>query len=524
MRGLILMPALGLFLMGATVSQNLQISVTPAPPTGSALPSGVTLSPIDGEILTGPDNLTTTTNTHDYYHNNGFTNAASSTFNSKYNNGGWDDPTFFPICDDFAFYPQNSTSAFLILGMNCALRIGSNVNQATLRSAGIYAIPDYGGRDVGSNVGAETVGWHIEEPSSWSDVTSNIGSMPSGYNSGHFRKPSLTWAAFAYGPPSGTPGGTMQSFMSNAISSADGNVHLNIPSDDIYWFASGGNYTNCNVPFEGQQIYGGGSTFSPNCTDGVKQLAQLSADQATRGDHYGDIVDLERAWLTTSGAPIAGPYIENQDGLVGTGGRNILAAEIKWATWSSITHGARMLLFFGNTPGGVSPTCGGGDNTFGFCRGVLSGDTVSRNDQVCADNWFISSIAPIINSPFALGYASVSPVGYVFPTQHLSLINGIDIMAKWYTDGPYTSAAHTCGAITNPSGTFDTGFYIFATLRGSKTQSSVNATFTLAGSPTKSNVPVVGENRTVDITGGQFTDTFGYPGSTVHIYGPILYP
>ena len=95
MRKLILLPALPLFLMGATtISQNVQVSVTPA--TNGALPPGVTLVPIDGETLTGPNTSINTTNTHNYYSSHGFTNAASSTFNSSYNNGGWDDPRFFP--------------------------------------------------------------------------------------------------------------------------------------------------------------------------------------------------------------------------------------------------------------------------------------------------------------------------------------------------------------------------------------------------------------------------------------------
>lgn len=99
--------------VAATVTKNLAITVT-SNGGGGQLPAGVTLSPIDGETLTGANNLTATTNTHSYYTSHGFTNAASSSFNSAYNNGGWDDPRFFPIVNDYSFYPSNSTSTIYL--------------------------------------------------------------------------------------------------------------------------------------------------------------------------------------------------------------------------------------------------------------------------------------------------------------------------------------------------------------------------------------------------------------------------
>jgi hypothetical protein len=86
-------------------------------------------------------------------------------------------------------------------------------------------------------------------------------------------------------------------------------------------------------------------------------------------------------------------------------------------------------------------------------------------------------------------------------------------MSKWYTGGAFSNAA----------GSFSNGFYIFAIPRGSETQANINATFTLAGAPSRSNVQVVGEGRTVNIVNGQFTDTFATVYSP-HIYGPIPYP
>jgi hypothetical protein len=295
----------------------------------------------------------------------------------------------------------------------------------------------------------------------------------------------------------------MQSFMSDLISTSAGNEHLDIPSADIYWFAGSTDATSvCDITYFGGIIYSGG-TILGNCSN-----TYLSADQAGRGDHYGDMVDTARAWLTTYSAPVAGPYIETEDGLLGeTGKREILPQEWNWAVWSTLTHGSRMLLYFGTTSnfGSVS--------TFGFSKNILSGASISMFNQAPATHALIKNVAPILNSPFALNYASVTPAGYVFPTSHLSLTNGIDLMAKWYTGGAYS----------NSSGTFGTGFYIFATMRGSESQSSVSATFTLNGTAGET-IPVVGEGRNVVMSGNSFTDTFGYPNAVVHIYGPISYP
>lgn len=89
----------------------------------------------------------------------------------------------------------------------------------------------------------------------------------------------------------------------------------------------------------------------------------------------------------------------------------------------------------------------------------------------------ITALAPVINAPFANGYVSVSP--------------DMSVMAKY----------------------FDGHFYIFAIPHadGSRT-----ATFTLAGAP-GTTVTVLGENRTLNVSGGVFSDGFANA-DTVHIY------
>ena len=59
-------------------------------------------------------------------------------------------------------------------------------------------------------------------------------------------------------------------------------------------------------------------------------------------------------------------------------------------------------------------------------------------------------------------------------------------------------------------------FYIFADTADALTQTNIAATFTIADTNATS-VTVVGENRTIPVVDGVFSDTFA-TAATVHIY------
>jgi hypothetical protein len=428
-------------------------------PTAVSLPSGVALRQIDG----GPN----------YYCSNGLTYACDA---------GWDNPWFFPIVDDYSFYQQNSTSTFKALGLTTSVRVTGGTDMSYLRNAGITAIP---GGDSATNFGSESVGAHIEEPGSWSDITSQASALNSQFGlSGRFLQPSFTWNQLYYGNLDGNACGgngtmSMQEVMS-CTTGMPGGRHLDIATDDLYWFA--GSVTSA-AQYDGGMIYTGNGSATP--------------DEMARGSNYGDMVDTMRSWLTDHPAPVA-PYIETEDGLV-DGGREITPPELNWAVWSTIVHGARLIIYFGTTSNY------GSEATFGFSQDVLSGQSISMYQQGKATNALVHQLAPVINSPFALNYASVSPTAYVFPTPYLVWSDGIDIMAK------YDASSNS--------------FYIFATPRGSESQTNINATFTVAGNysgpiPVTCACSPAQSTGTVTVSNHTFSDTFAHAWD-VHIYGPI---
>lgn len=145
--------------------------------------------------------------------------------------------------------------------------------------------------------------------------------------------------------------------------------------------------------------------------------------------------------------------------------------EEKALAWGHIIGGARGLCWFNHSFSAAIP-------------GATSNDDLNNphyadlREAIKAVNADIMALAPILNSPFAVGYFTSSGVVYG--------------MAKWHEA---------------------TGeFYIFA-LSGQV--ASQDVTFTVAGG--ESPVTVVNEARTIPLVDGQFTDTFA--GETaVHIY------
>ena len=301
----------------------------------------------------------------------------------------------------------------------------------------------------------------------------------------------------AYGPPTGTPGGTRADFFTDPITTPNGTTRrLDTGSIDTYWF-SAANDRSYPWTSAGGVLYNGGS---------YGQYPLTSAETEC-GCRYGDMIRPvfgttvgspsgkdQASWHTTYPAPIF-QYVE--DGTVGSNNDvNITPPEMNWAVWSSIIHGARGVIYFDHQFGG---SCISDDYITTSCaHSNYAGQSTSIYNQMVSTDSAVKTLAPEINSETALGYVTASPAPARF--------GGIEDRAVWDTRPSDCNGQAAC-------------FYIFADTRGAESASNISATFTTVGRYSGS-IPVVGESRSVSGTNGTFSDTFAQ-GSTIHIYGPI---
>ena len=415
-----------------------------------ALPPGVTLEQIDG----GPS----------YYSSHGFTYAA---------NAGWDDPSFFPIGVWYAHVlTQADADRWKDLGLNTVFALTDDTSLSLLRSNGIWAIIQTG--HPASEIGSETVGLlTVDEPNSFQYVSDAIASTPNSLQDGRYWWFNNTWNFIEYGLRMTDSGQTVSGSVSltTQVTTPNGTKrHIDIQSIDQYWFA-GGKASNWTLA-AGGILYDLGRN--------------MTIDEAARGSHYGDMVDRLRALQTTYPAPIAA-FIETGGAAFEdtSGAYYITPPEMNWAVWSSIIHGARQIIYYNHSHAG--PAAVSIDNfAQPYFQTIQPGQSISIYDQAKATNALIEQLAPVINSPTALGYVTVNPAPTTF--------SGIETMAKYYNGE----------------------FYIFADTRFSGAATNINATLTI-NDPDATSVTVINENRTLSVSNEKFTDTFA-TGSTVHIY------
>jgi hypothetical protein len=424
--------------------------------TPRQLPQGVTLQQIDG----GPT----------YYADHGFTYAV---------NAGWDNPSFFPIGLWVApMVSQSDANRWLDLCINTAFTVTGNSNLSLLRSNGISLLGTVEEFNSGADYGSETVGL-LGTDENWLSSYKLVGSTANSVQDHRFWWLQSDWhisagRAINTAPVDGTM--SMSQIMALAMPTPNGTTrHFEVMSADIYWEISAHESTHGvgDILSIGGQIYRLGRN--------------MTSDEALRPAHYGDQVDLYRSFQSTYTGPIL-QFVENgEPGNAGSDLDYITPSEMNAAVWASIIHGARGIIYFNHTFCGSHQSH---DNLARpFYRTVQPGQTISIYNQVKTTNALVRSLAPVINSPFAVGYVFVSPAATDF--------TGFDVMAKWYNNSQ---------------------FYIFAMPRYSESLTNQTATFTIKNTGA-TQVSVVNENRTIPLTNGgtQFADTFA-TGTTVHIY------
>ena len=231
------------------------------------------------------------------------------------------------------------------------------------------------------------------------------------------------------------------------------NSYQDVVSADTYWFTD---------PF-----IAGASEGGQLLNDG----RPLTESQTRRAANYGYTIDRLRRLdgMDVTRRPIwafvelGWPFSEGP----GKGGRAIKPAEMNAAVWHSIIAGARGIVYFNHSFGGPYPS-----------QHVLRDRNYSDiRSAVRETNARIAQLAPVLNAPFALEYVKCDA--------------GIRSMAKYY----------------------DNRYYIFS---GNTDNETRDATFTVGGA-INGVAKVIGEDRSVEIVDGTFTDKFE-DGNTIHIY------
>jgi chitodextrinase len=192
------------------------------------------------------------------------------------------------------------------------------------------------------------------------------------------------------------------------------------------------------------------------------------------GSSYGDDVTRMRFLDAMDGArmPVwafvetGWPFTES----AGQGGRSIQPAELRSAVWHALIAGARGIIYFEHSFGG--PCLGDHHTIRSNCEGT--------RPMVTSVNAQVKSLAAVLNSPSVTSGHSVTD----------TMTGNARDMVKW--DG--------------------SNFYVFA----GADKGGGNATFSMpcVGNATAT---VLGESRTVAVSGGSFTDSFADK-NAVHIY------
>jgi hypothetical protein len=194
---------------------------------------------------------------------------------------------------------------------------------------------------------------------------------------------------------------------------------------------------------------------------------RLTARRCRRAANYGSTVERVRRLMRPAGDRPVWSFVEVGHPFSGPGSRGIKPAEVSAAVWSGLIHGARGIVYFNHSFGGAAPTQ----------HALREPAYRAVRKAVARTNARIRGLAPVLNAPFADGFVRTGPA--------------LDTMAKYYGDQ----------------------YYIFA---GSRVADPGRVRFRVSCAG-DSPLTVVGENRSLAMSGGSFADSFA-DGNSVHVY------
>lgn len=450
----------------------------------AATQSAVSLTSIDGESISGTSQSNLTGN--GYYTRKGFTRASGWTGPNPLGGDftGFDDPNFLIVSAwliDFSgtgFYSRMDD-----LGLNAMMPAAGSVslaNNVTFGKSAVVTSDVWAGGTISTADDPGVVGVSSgEEPSTVAQFDATVAANDS-------------WLASSDGP------GRMSFYnfadpilngsLENVVFPVDMATSADIISCDQYWFAGAVDNAGSTQQKLHFRLYG----FEGNATTA----------QCARGSHYGSMMDCIRKHYTLSTSRPFWVWIENGAPYDTSTSQAITPAQMKWAVWSTLVHGARAIGYFNHTFRAGDP--GGSSNNFNTDfyggPGVTGTGIYAAAKEV---NLRALQIAPVLNAPFD-GYfvfgdfSVVETVGFltaVTSTNARSAYGGVDASCKWYP----AQSKH----------------YILSTTREVDGATSIPATYRMVDQGQTTAFEVF-ENRSVSITRGggipggfcEFTDPF----------------
>lgn len=440
----------------------------------------VSLTPADGEYISG--NTQSNFIGDGFYHRNGFTRARD------WPGGGFDDLDFLPVCTwltDFSgtgFYTRMDD-----LGLNGMLPCAGSVslaNNITFVDWAVVTDSSTPGGTISTNDDPGVIGVSTgEEPSTVAEYDAILAAA-------------ATWLATADGP------GRLHlfNFADNLLNGDISNTYF--PSNMVI----AGDWTTCDQYwFAGAPNDAGGSQTKLHSRLYVPTSGSATTAQCARGSHYGSMMDsIRKNYPANSIAPF-GVWIENGAPYTEAASAAITPAQMKWAIWSTIVHGARSIHYFNHTFRSGDPL--GSANNFnddGYGGpGILGTGIYAAAKEV---NLRALALASVIKSPFD-GYfvygdtessGSIGTAGFltsVTSTNARSKYAGVDASCRWHPP----SLKH----------------YVFATTREQDGTTNWPVTFRMVDQGQTSAVEVH-EANTISIQRGggvpagycEFSDTF----------------
>jgi hypothetical protein len=353
-----------------------------------------------------------------------------------------------PLPTSSSYFPIGVWGAYNLTPENIALDANVGVNTyvwvgcdsgsigwclANVRADGrMKVIQEHNSR---TGIGSETAGWNLgdeldmtEGPSGCNTINSRKATLPADgrFSYANYGKGVLQWAVAGYNGHNDT---TSACFVNS----------VNIASTDMYWHTDP---WESNWPQSGTSAGYGWS---------MERMRMLDAKDGVRKPNWGFV-------------EVGKPFTDDQNG----GGDTITPAQIRGAVWHTLIAGARGIIYFQHSFDGPCPT----HHALREQKACLVPTQTAVRDL----NGQIKSLAPVLNSQFADGYASTTA--------------GLKLMSK------RTSAGE---------------FYVFAASNNSNgQQAAINV-------KSGSSAEVVGEGRTVPVTGGVISDWFAN-GDAVHVY------